>query len=79
MIISQINGKGMTLKLPKKGNLKECKNWRGITLLSVVGKILGRIVIDRIRNGVDIRLRKSKHAIGMAGNIRTDFHIKKHH
>ena len=28
------------IKLPKKGNLKECKNWRGITLLSAVsGKL----------------------------------------
>ena len=30
--------RGLIIKLPKKGNLKECKNWRGITLLSVVGK-----------------------------------------
>ena len=52
--------RGLIIKLPKKGNLKECKNWRGITLLSVVGKILGRIVIDRIRNGVDIRLRNEQ-------------------
>jgi len=28
--------KGPIVKLPKKGNLKECKNWRGITLLSSV-------------------------------------------
>ena len=38
---SLINGrKGLITRLPKKGNLKKCKNWRGITLLSVVGKIL---------------------------------------
>jgi len=48
---------GLIIKLPKKGNLKECKNSRGITLLSVAGKILGRIIIDRIRNGVDKKLR----------------------
>ena len=48
---------GLIIKLPKKGNLKECKNSRGITLLSVAGKILGRIIIDRLRNGVDKRLR----------------------
>ncbi len=40
--------KGLIVKLPKKGNLKECKNWRGITLLPVVSKVMGRIVIDRI-------------------------------
>lgn len=48
---------GLIIKLPKKGNVKECKNHRGITLLSVAGKILGRIIIDRLRNGVDKRLR----------------------
>ncbi|KAJ8333487.1 hypothetical protein SKAU_G00414950 [Synaphobranchus kaupii] len=48
------------IKLAKKGNLKECKNSRGITLLSVMGKILGRIIVDRVRNGVDSRLRKEQ-------------------
>ena len=33
--------KGLIIKLPKKGNLRECKNWRGITLLSVVSKFHG--------------------------------------
>ena len=47
--------RGLIIKLPKKGNLKECKNWRGITLLSIVAKILGKIIIDRIRDGVDCR------------------------
>jgi len=47
---------GLIVKLVKKGNLRECKNSRGITLLSVVGKILGRIIIDQIRGGVDRRL-----------------------
>ena len=52
--------RGLIIKLPKKGNLKDCKNSRGITLLSIVGKILGRIVIDRVRNGTDKRLRKEQ-------------------
>jgi len=30
--------------IPKKGNLKLCDNWRGISLLDIVRKILGRIV-----------------------------------
>ena len=51
---------GLIVKIPKKGNLKECKNWRGVTLLPVVSKILGRIVIDRIRAGIDHRLRKEQ-------------------
>ena len=52
--------KGLIVKLPKKGNLKECKNWRGITLLSVVSKIMRRIVIDRIRIGVESKLRREQ-------------------
>lgn len=52
--------RGLIVRLPKKGNLKECKNWRGITLLQVISKILARVVIDRIRNGTDSRLRKEQ-------------------
>ena len=32
-----------------KGSRYECKNFRGISLLSVVGKVYGRILINRIR------------------------------
>ena len=27
---------GIIVKIPKKGDLSECKNWRGISLLSIV-------------------------------------------
>ena len=59
-VIPEAWKKGLIIKLPKKGNLKDCKNSRGITLLSLVGKILGRIVIDRGRSGADKRLRKEQ-------------------
>ncbi|PIK41764.1 endonuclease-reverse transcriptase [Apostichopus japonicus] len=49
--------KGLIVKLPKKGDLNECANWRGITLLPIASKILGRIVIDRIKIGIDKKLR----------------------
>ena len=49
--------KGLIVKLPKKGNLKECTNWRGITLLVIASKVLGKIVIQRLKNGADKRLR----------------------
>ena len=35
--------------LPKKGNLEVCDNWRGISLLSVPGKVFGRIIADRVQ------------------------------
>jgi len=40
------------IKLPKKGSLTECGNWRGITLLSVPRKILCRIILDRMKDAI---------------------------
>ena len=34
--------------IPKKGDLKICDNWRGIALLEVVGKMVARIIQDRL-------------------------------
>ena len=48
---------GYLIKLPKKGDLKECKNWRGIMLLSTAGKVLNRIILERLKAEVDDRLR----------------------
>ena len=48
---------GLIVKLPKKCDLKECDNWRGITLTSVPSNVFGRVIIDRIRNGVNKKLR----------------------
>ena len=44
---------GHLIKLPKKGKLKECSNWRGITLLSVPGKVFSRILLERIKTEVE--------------------------
>ena len=35
--------------IPKKGNLQVCDNWRGISLLDVVGKIFARVVQERLQ------------------------------
>jgi len=48
---------GIIVKLPKKGDLTDCGNWRGITLTSVPSKVFGRVLINRIRDGVDSKLR----------------------
>ena len=34
---------GIVIKLPKKGDLRDCNNYRGIILLSVPGKVLNRV------------------------------------
>jgi len=43
----------LIVQIPKKGNLTLCNNWRGISLLDMVGKVLGRIVQDRFRVAVE--------------------------
>lgn len=74
------NWKKGLIKLPKKENLKECKNFRGVTLLSVVGKILGRIIIDRIGEGVDGKLQKGANKLQKRErNHGPSIHITEHH
>ncbi len=51
---------GYLIKLPKKGDLKECKNWRKIMLLSTAGKVLNRIILERLKVEVDKRLREEQ-------------------
>ena len=48
---------GHLIKLPKKGDLGNCNNYRGITLLSVPGKVFSRIILQRIKFQVDEKLR----------------------
>jgi hypothetical protein len=51
---------GHLIKLPKKGNLKECKNYRGITLLSVVVKVINRILPTRLLKALDEKLTEQQ-------------------
>ncbi|EPB74297.1 hypothetical protein ANCCEY_06599 [Ancylostoma ceylanicum] len=51
--------KGVIVKLPKKG-VSECGNWRGITLLSVPGKIFCMILFRRLLGAIDERLREEQ-------------------
>ena len=41
------------VKIPKKGALNNCNNWRGITLISVLSQILAKIITQRIADTVD--------------------------
>ena len=52
--------KGIIIKIPKKGDLTVCDNSRGVTLLSVPGKIFGKVLINRIKDGVDKELRNEQ-------------------
>ena len=39
----------MIAPIPKKCDLKQCDHWCGISLLDVVGKVLGKIVHGRLQ------------------------------
>ena len=51
---------GLIIKIPKKGDLANCSNWRGVTLLSIRSKILTRIILNRIHNTAEQHLRKEQ-------------------
>ena len=44
---------GHIIKLPKKGDLSNCDNYRGITLLSIPGKIFNRVLLERMNDAVE--------------------------
>jgi len=44
----------------KKGDRKECKNYRGISLLCVAGKAFAWIVLRRMQKEIDQRLRENQ-------------------
>lgn len=52
--------KGLIVKLPKKGDLTNCGNWRGITLIPTTSKILGKIIVNRIAAEVNKHLREEQ-------------------
>ena len=52
--------KGTIIKIPKKGALNDCNNWRGITLLSIPSKILAKIILQRISSALDQKLRNEQ-------------------
>jgi hypothetical protein len=41
---------GIIIKVPKKADLSQCRNWRGITLLVVISKMFNKIILERIKN-----------------------------
>ena len=62
---------GDLIKIPKKGDLQNCDNYRGISLLSVPGKVLNRVVLERLRVAVDPNLRENQAGF-RKGRSRTD-------
>ena len=53
-------GLTIIILIPKKGNLEVCDNWRGIALLDVAGKVLARLVKNRLREVAEEILPESQ-------------------
>ena len=55
--------KSIIVKLPKKGNLADCNNRRGIFLLSIPVRILSTILLKRLRPAVDDTLTEEQAGV----------------
>lgn len=51
---------GILVKVPKKGNLSECDNWRGIMLLCCPVKVFCRVLLNRIDKKINDTLREAQ-------------------
>jgi hypothetical protein len=51
---------GVIVKIPKKGDYRNCNNWRGITLLVIISKVFIRIILDRISGPLETEIRKEQ-------------------
>jgi hypothetical protein len=49
---------GNIIRIPKSGDLTNCNNWRGITLLAIPSKVFCIVLISRITEAVDKKLRQ---------------------
>ncbi|VDO92245.1 unnamed protein product [Schistosoma mattheei] len=68
---------GLLIKIPKKGDLTKCRNYRRITLLSIPGKVFHTILLNRMKDCVDAQLRnpqagfrKDRSCIDQMGTLR---------
>ena len=52
--------KSIIVPLFKKGDRSMCDNWRGISLLSVVGKVFTNIILERLSKSVDEKLSENQ-------------------
>ena len=68
--------KELVVSIFKKGDLRDCNNWRGVTLLPIISKIFHRMLLERIKKGIDKKLKKEQASFGPNGNT-TDLYIKK--
>jgi len=59
------------IPLPKKGDLKQCENYRTIALVSHASKMLLRITLERIRAKTEQKLQTSRQDSDKVGGLET--------
>ena len=69
--------KGLIVKLPKKGDLQVCDNWRGRTLLSTPSQVFCKVLLSRIEADIDKKLREEQAGFrrGRGCVYRSNFHF----
>ena len=45
------------IPVPKSGDLSKTDNYRGISLICIIAKIYNRLILNRIRSVINLRLR----------------------
>ena len=70
--------KRVIIRIPKKGALSDCNDWRGISL-SVPSKIPAKIIIKQISDAVDSCMRKEQAGFRKEQEHRSDLYITQQH
>ena len=67
----------LIVKIPKKGDLTLCDNYIGISLLSVPPKVFCMVIIDRLKDGVEAKLRNEQAAFRKGRRTADQIYILK--
>ena len=51
---------GLIVKFPKKGDLGNCDNWRGVTLLHITSKVFSKIIHTRLAEAVNEYIKQDQ-------------------
>ncbi|VDP65732.1 unnamed protein product [Schistosoma mattheei] len=70
---------GHLIKIPKKGDLSKCENYRGITLLSVPGKVFNIVLLNRMKDSVDTQLQGQQAGFRKGRSLNNQFTGTYHH
>ena len=63
--------KSLLIKLPRKGDLSYCKNWRGIMLLNRASTVFCQVILEPIKIALNEKLREEQAGF-RAGRSGTD-------